>query len=319
MTARRRWTLFVALAAAACAAWAVFAAWQTALAVGAGVLSALWLLPALMGLHLGQLMISSRAWRVLLVAPAAGRAAFFRMRLVREGIDSLLPVAQIGGELVGAQLLARHATALPMAVASVVVDVTIEFLTQVVFLLCGLAALAALPSGSAAVTLRSWIGAGVLTAAVAAALVTAQRFGVLRLIEGIGRRIASRFPALAGVSLDGLDGAALGLYGRRNPMLRSAGLHWVAWMLGTFETWAVLQALGGRVTLLQALVIESLGMAARSAGFVVPGALAVQEAGFALAAASVGVPEVMGLSLSAVKRVREIGVGLIGLALWRRH
>jgi hypothetical protein len=45
--------------------------------------------------------------------------------------------------------------------------------------------------------------------------------------------------------------------------------------------------------------------------------LVVQETGFVLAAASVGVPDTMGLSLSVVKRVREIGVGLIGLALWR--
>ena len=45
----------------------------------------------------------------LLVPEAASRldALFYRLRLVREGIDSLLPVAQVGGELVGAQLLAR--------------------------------------------------------------------------------------------------------------------------------------------------------------------------------------------------------------------
>jgi hypothetical protein len=57
-------------------------------------------------------------------------------------------------------------------------------------------------------------------------------------------------------------------------------------------------------------------MAARSAGFAVPGALVVQETGFALAAAAVGLPEAVGLSLSLVKRVREVLVGLVGLALW---
>jgi hypothetical protein len=70
----------------------------------------------------------------------------------------------------------------------------------------------------------------------------------------------------------------------------------------------------------QALVVESLGMAARTAGFAITGALAVQEGGFALAALSVGLPESAGLSLSLVKRAREMLVGAVSvtLAWWKR-
>ncbi len=62
-------------------------------------------MPALVALHLTQLLISARAWQILLPGPAR-LALCFRLRVVREGIDSLLPVAQIGGEVVGARLLA---------------------------------------------------------------------------------------------------------------------------------------------------------------------------------------------------------------------
>jgi hypothetical protein len=58
-------------------------------------------------------------------------------------------------------------------------------------------------------------------------------------------------------------------------------------------------------------------MAARSAGFAVPGALGLQEGGFALAAIAVGLPPGPALALSLVKRLREITVGIIGLTLWR--
>ena len=75
--------------------------------------------------------------------------------------------------------------------------------------------------------------------------------------------------------------------------------------------------MGVDIGVIQALVIEALGMAARSAGFAVPGALVVQETGFVLAAAAVGLPEAAGLSLSLVKRVREVTVGVAGLLLWR--
>jgi hypothetical protein len=78
----------------------------------------------------------------------------------------------------------------------------------------------------------------------------------------------------------------------------------------------VLSALGLDVGPVQALIVESLGMGARSAGFAIPGALVVQETGFALAAAAAGLPESAGLSLSLVKRVREVAVGLLGLCLW---
>ena len=92
-------------------------------------------------------------------------------------------------------------------------------------------------------------------------------------------------------------------------------LHFVSWSFGTFETWVILHALGVPASLSKALVVESLGMAARTAGFAIPGALAVQEGGFALAALSVGLPESAGLSLSLVKRVREILVGIAGVGL----
>ena len=126
--------------------WAVVSLGRGLLAIGFGALHALWLLPALVALHLLQLLLSARAWRWILPQDLPLRR-LFRLRIIREGIDSLLPVAQVGGEVVGAHLLARDSAAsLAQAGASVVVDVTLEFLTQLVFLLAGVAALAATSS-----------------------------------------------------------------------------------------------------------------------------------------------------------------------------
>ncbi len=270
-----------------------------------------------MALHLIQLLLSAQAWRILLPDPPASWVLFHRLRLVREGIDSLLPVAQVGGEVVGAQLLARTGMTLGLAAASVVVDVTLEFLSQIIFLVMGLALWSfARPSAGGEPAWEPWLGMGALAAAAAGALMAAQIFGLLRLVEGLMKRIAARLPALATVSLDGLHAYALGLYRRRSPMTISCALHLLAWMLGTVESWAVLHALGFDVPWSTALVVESLGMAGRSAGFAIPGALVVQETGFVLAAVAMGLPESAGLALSLIKRVREVSTGLIGLALW---
>ena len=63
------------------------------------------------------------------------------LRLVREGVNNLLPVAQIGGPVVAARLLQRRGMALPEAIAATIADLTLEVITQILFTLLGLALL----------------------------------------------------------------------------------------------------------------------------------------------------------------------------------
>jgi putative membrane protein len=294
--------------------WAVLARQGEIAAVGHSVLGALWLLPLLIGIHLVQLLLSSAAWRVPFPAPRPGLGRFFRLRLIREGIDSLFPVAQVGGEVFAARMLAGSDVAAGTAGASVIVDVTLEVLAQAGFLVMGLAVLTALTGADRS---ADWAGPIVIAILGAGGCLAAQRLGVLRLLEWLVDRIGRQFPLLAGMSLDGLHAAVEGFYRRKAPLGSAGLLHLLSWSLGTLETWAALAALGAPASLPQALVVESLGMAARSAGFAIPGALAVQEGGFALAALSVGLPDSAGVALSLLKRVREILVGVAGVSLAR--
>jgi putative membrane protein len=294
------------------AGWAFFDTWADILAVGQGVVRALWSLPFLIAVHLVQLLLSAAAWRSLFSGRCPGLATYFRLRLIREGIDSLFPVAQIGGEVIGARILSKHDIDVARAGASVIVDVSLEVLAQALFLLAGLGMLAILAGGDRA---TEWFGSLALAIIAAGGFLLAQRFGLLRLLEMLADKIAGQFPDLGGRSLTGLHAAAQAFYRRRAALVRATLLHFVSWSLGTIETWIVLYALGVPASLPQALVVESLGMAARTAGFAVPGALAVQEGGFALAALSVGLPDSAGLALSLVKRAREVLVGIVGVTL----
>ncbi len=292
--------------------------WPGFAAAGLNVTQALWLLPGLVALHLGQLFLAGVAWRTLFVGSRPGVVAFYRLRVIREGIDSLLPVAQVGGEIVGARLLSQRGVRMGQAAASVIVDVTVELLTQVAFLAAGLCALAWLSrNGAWGGAWGTWIKATLAGMTLAASLILAQRFGLLRALEALLRGMARRWPTLAGASLDGVHAAALDFYRQPAALVRSAGLHLLAWTLGSVETWAILHAFSLPATPLQAFTVESLGMAARSAGFAIPAALGAQEGGFVLAAAAIGVPVAPALALSLVKRLRECLVGLVGLALWR--
>lgn len=310
----RLWSLLVAaIAIGGLVVVGLHANWGGVAAVERFAARAIWLLPALVVFHLGQLFLVGVAWACLFTGPRPGIWLFFRLRVVREGVDLLLPVAHVGGEIVGARLLARAGVALNRAAASVVVDVTIELATQIMFLATGLGALAILSHQSAwRIFGRALLGSAV----VAGAFALAQRGGLLRLLESLARAIERRWPALNAGGLQGLHAAALAFYRQPGPLFYSTLLHLVGWMTGSIETWLVLRAAGIAVSPLQAFTIESLGMAARSAGFAVPAALGVQDGGFVLACAAVGVPVAPALALTVLKRIREVLVGLIGLVLW---
>jgi hypothetical protein len=66
-----------------------------------------------------------------------------------------------------------------------------------------------------------------------------------------------------------------------------------------------------------ALVIESLVFALRTATFVVPGAAGIQESGYLMLGALFGLRPDVALALALLKRAREIVIGLPALLIWQ--
>jgi putative membrane protein len=295
------------------AALVALVTWFGARQIGAEVLRAAWALPPLLALHAVQLWLSALAWQRS-TAAGPGIGAWLRIRWIREAVNSLLPVAQVGGAMVGVRLLTLRGLSFVRAAAGTTLDMTVEAVGQLLFTLAGVIALAALGTGE----LRSWFGGGVLLMACGTiGLILAQRAGMLRLLEWLVRRMRRVVPALSPDAARGLHADLMHLETDRAGLLASLGLHVLAWLLGIAETWFTLAAMGQRCGPLQALVVESLGMAARSAGFLVPGALGVQEGGFLLVGGLVGLPPDAALALSMVKRARELLAGVPGLVAWQ--
>ncbi len=288
-------------------------AWLGARGIGAQVWLAAWTIPCLVVLHAAQLGLSALAWRDLCGRPPPARRVWWRIRWIREAVNSMLPVAQLGGNVVGVRLLAADGGGQARAAAGTVLDLTVETAMQAVFILSGILALAAIDGSD-----RRWVpwvaGGTVALCAGVAGFVAAQRFGILKLVEAAAARLGRMLP---GLDLRGLQAAFVERQGDAPALARAGGLHLLAWAIGVGETWLVLAAMGWRPGLAAALVIESLGMAARSAGFVVPGALGVQEAGLVLVCGLFGIPAETGVALSMVKRARELLVGAAGLLAWQ--
>lgn len=231
----------------------------------------------------------------------------WRIRWISESVNTLLPVAQVGGEVLRARLITRHGLSPGEAGGSVAVDVTLGVAGTALFGLTGLLLLL-LPFGSEVAAGQAVWGLAVL-AALTALLWLVQR-----------ARLPSRVLAHVGGSLAGgaqtFDRAVAVLWrGRR----RLAGA--LLWrLLGTFalagEVWLILYFHGAAASPAQAVMLESLTVAARSAAFLVPGGLGVQEATLLLLGAALGLPADAALAVVLVKRLREVATGLPALALW---
>jgi putative membrane protein len=284
--------------------------------IASGLRSAGWGVLAVIAFHPVQMIFSALAWQALLpTSPVPRLIAVMGLRWMREGINNLLPVAQIGGEVVGARLL-RHA-GVPLAAggASVTVDLTMEFLSQIVFTLIGLALL--IPGLHEPAIVPWTLGAVALGGAVVALLIAAQRFGLFQLIERGLVKLAERGPAWSSLSeIAGLHRAIVALYAAPTKLGRAFACHLISWLLGGFEVMLALHLVGVSVDFREALIIESLGQAFRAVGFAIPGALGVQEGGYIIVCGLFGISPQAAIGLSLLKRIREVVLGIPALIAW---
>jgi putative membrane protein len=266
--------------------------------------------------HMGVLLADTLGWRALL--QHAERPSFGVMvvhRWIGSSVNGLLPTAQVGGEIVRAHLLSRAGVAGPAAAASVVVDLTAGLAMQLAFVLCGIGLLVAAGAGDHRFV---HLGAGLgVFGLLVLGFVLLQRGGLfLRLARMVERATRGRiWQSLVG-SAAALDREVIARYRDRLQLALCAGWRLVGWLWGSAEIWLAFWLLGHPVAVAEAVVLESLGQAMRSIGFVLPGGLGAQESAIVAAGTMVGIAPDLALAVALIKRARELAYGVSGLIAW---
>jgi putative membrane protein len=266
--------------------------------------------------HVVSMFGHAMGWRELLVRkpPRVGTALFGRW--VGESVNGLLPVMQVGGNVARARYLARYGVPGDEAAASVVVDVTLIVLTQIVFTLLG-TALLLMHLGGSRIALAAVAGMALMAMLVGGFFV-AQRRGIFAGLTRFSGRLARGVDLTAlGAEASAIDASVARLWRERGALARSSAWHCAAWVLGAGEIWLALYYLGHPVDVRTALLIESLTQAVRAGAFAVPGALGVQEGGYLLLGGALGLGPDTSLALALTKRVRDLVLGLPGLIAWQ--
>ncbi len=272
---------------------------------------------AVIAFHLLQVLSSGAAWRTV-GGPIIRQPSLFGfcvLRWIREGVNNLLPVAQIGGEFVAARLMQRRGVPLAPAIAGTVADLTVEMVTQIAFTLLGLGLLLHSVGGGGIAS--SVTGFVVVATLVAAGFVGAQWFGLAHGVEALLMRVGRALGWAGTAQVEGLHQALLACYRNPRRLLLAMLWHGISWLLGGVEVCLALHVLGQDSSLATGMVIESLGQALKAAGFAVPGALGIQEGGYIVICQAFKLSPELAIALSLVKRLREVVLGIPALIAWQ--
>jgi putative membrane protein len=277
-------------------------------------LSGSWCIPVVALLQIVQQFGCGWAWWNLVEAPRPSCWSFFRTRWVRASFATLVPVGGAGAAMIAVRLAMRAGLSLDIAVASLMLDATIEMISQIIFMALGLALLlAAAPQ----LQVAEWAAATLLFAVLAAAaFIAVQRTGGMKLIEFVIAKLASRWPRFMPLAEARLHDRLMHLHRHRRAASVSGLMHFGAWMLGAAEIWLILFAFGQPASLTKCVIVESLAMVGRSAGFFIPGALGTQEIALLLVGKLVGLTPETAILIAIVKRLRDVLVGVPGLVVW---
>ena len=277
----------------------------------------LWLLP----FHAFPLLLDVLGWRALL-APRdpqrhAGVPFLFWVATIREACNRLLPVANIGGEIVGIRLVKWRGIDGTAVAASVVMEVLLTLVSQYLFAALGILLLIGLSQHIG--TLNSVLGALAASLPLPIGLIFLLRHGQLfSRLETFAAKLLGGSSRVAEL-LDGtrLDHEVRALYAQ--PLRLATACFWqlMGFIAGSFESWLALQLLGYPISVWDAIAIEAATQAVRHIIFFVPAGLGVQEGGLVLFGNIIGLPADAAIALSLIKRAREVGFGVPALVSWQ--
>jgi len=273
------------------------------------------------------LLAASESWRRLFpLGRAPARRLAVRLTWIGLGVNWLLPVATVGGEVVKFRLGLLAGCNQRRLAASLVADKTLQVATQILYLLLG----AGLLLGTTG-TLDWQLSGFIWLAGFALAVGLFYRAQNAGLFSGLAGQLARIRPGparaetsapRAALGLRQVDAAIRRIYRRRGALLQATLLRMAFRVLMAGEIALIiiglpLEPMPVSELILIAIVLESLAQGARAMAFFVPAGLGAQEGALIGAGVLLGLPADSVLLIALIKRGRELLVGVPALLAWQ--
>ncbi len=263
------------------------------------------------------LMLDAKGWQVLISSPPPWRR-FFYARWIGESVNTLLPAAQVGGLFIKAHLLDKAVDTPGLAMASAIVADTVSAISLLLFIALTLG-LMAMHGFDLKILLP--LAAGTIIFCIPIYIFYRLQAGGTANFSPRVKNWASKITAIAGSNGNsgGIKKQLEKIYADNEKILKSFFIQFFGWVLGTIEVWMIVHLLGGKISITEALLLEGLGQTVRNVAFFIPGALGIQEGAYLLVGTMLGLTPTLALSISLVKRFRELAQGIPGLIIWQAN
>lgn len=260
---------------------------------------------------------NSEAWRILF--SNSPRPLFLQTlwaSSMGSAVNSLLPVATIGGSIIKARVLSLWSVPSLDTIPTVIVDKTIQAIVAALLGVTGAFLLAfflpndPLVSGIALATLTLVLGI--------VGFIAFQIFGGFSVVAKIANKAAksNRFKEFTMTAVD-LDAAIRNIYGNHRRLLVSCIIRLIVRLSLVGELILAANLMGQPIGILEAFTIKILVGSARDAAFAIPGQLGVQEATYIGLGALFGYSADLMLAISLAVRIREILPSIPFLLAWQ--
>ena len=226
-------------------------------------------------------------------------------------INTLLPVASIGGEIAKARLLILWGHPGVDASASVLVDKTVQALALVPWAIIGTGLLVYLTIDD---DLAKLIMLGTLLLSLGiVGFIMIQQAGMIGFIA----RIIGKFNTTDGWSKITDNTLVKEIYSEKQNFLISVFWRTLGLILQTSEVWLACYLLGHPIGIVEALMLKSLTSIITDIAFMIPNGYGIQEGGYVMLGALIGLSPEFSLAISLATRIRELIVDLPGLLYWQ--
>ena len=275
-------------------------------------------------------LIDTASWQLALPSVRLNGAWLYRLwkvRMVGEALNLVIPAGSLGGEPVKAVLLKRgHGIGYQEGAASLFIARTVNLLALVAFGAVGFALMLGVEALPRSFVLAAGLGLLALGLGVAG-FYAVQRWGAASfLARRLGGRLAGRLTGRLTGRLDGflehihaVDDRFEQFYLRQR--LRFAGalaLAFLNWLVGAAEIMVIMWFLGAPVSPSEAWLIEAVAQLVRAGFFFVPASLGVTEAAMVLVTDALTGRPALGFAVALIRRARELVWIAWGLGLgWR--
>lgn len=284
-----------------------------------------WGMGVVLSLYFLAFLADTFAWQMTIPCIPLNKLWLYRVwkvQLVGEALNNVIPAAGLGGEPVKAMLLKRrYAISYGEGITSLILVQAIILTSLLLFISVGF--VLALYSDKISSRSNAIAVAGMLVIGLGVAAVVllphanlASRVGRLAARVGLGERIEVALRHVGDIEKRLVDFYT----SRRRRFLGALVMAVIPWIIGVLEIYYTSLFLGHPLSFAEAWIIESSVQMVRAAVPFIPGGLGVQEGVFvALLTAITGSP-VLGGAIAMVRRFREIvwlaGGGVAGLTFF---